>query len=369
MRLLAPLLTAILVMPAASQAPAHWRLVEEWRVGGDADGPHSFDANLGFGRLPTGGFVHYDYKASRLFFLDSLGKVVRTSGRKGQGPGEFGVVNGLAVAPNGNVIVSDLAKGFTIFSGTGTFIRSVRPRVGRAGTGGLWDAVAFRDGSVLENALQPGAGSLAPLRFLWTADLARRDTLQRCGVKEAQGGTTVPLVKAKGGLAIAMPLKFVRAERAAAYDPQGFVWETLDPAKNEIVRHGLTSCQPSAVVRLPGARAALTSSQQRIIAQDARAEAKRWEAAAPDLSRIAPQQAWYRELHVDTQGNLWVERVREDGMLHVEVFAPNGQEIAELADASLALMPLLPIFTATHVYGFVRDGDGVQFLASFRIVR
>ena len=112
MRRLARLLcTAILLVsiPAISNAqqPATWRLVEEWRVGGEPDGPHSFDALFGFARLPNGNLVHFDYKTEQLHFLDAKGTPLKSVGRKGSGPGETRLANGFAVMPNGRIVMND----------------------------------------------------------------------------------------------------------------------------------------------------------------------------------------------------------------------------------------------------------------------
>src|SRR5690349_12125183 len=87
----AALLLAACADKSVPQIP-QWRLVEEWRVGGEADGPHSFVFNLGLAQLPNGGFVHFDFKSHKLHFLDAQGKPLRSVGRQGGGPGEFMMV-------------------------------------------------------------------------------------------------------------------------------------------------------------------------------------------------------------------------------------------------------------------------------------
>lgn len=62
----------------------------------------------------------------RVLVFDAQGKFVRQLGKQGSGPGEFGSPNGIAVEPDGRVIVADIAhRNYTIFSPDGEFERTV----------------------------------------------------------------------------------------------------------------------------------------------------------------------------------------------------------------------------------------------------
>lgn len=69
---------------ALSQSTPEWTLTEAWRVGGEVDGPLSFDANIGLAALPNGGIAHLDWKAKRLHILDARGRPVRSVGLRGR---------------------------------------------------------------------------------------------------------------------------------------------------------------------------------------------------------------------------------------------------------------------------------------------
>ena len=63
----------------------------------------------------------------RVVVVDSQGGLARTIGRAGQGPGEFSSPRGLAVMPDGRVVVSDLMhRAFQLYGSDGRFVRSVR---------------------------------------------------------------------------------------------------------------------------------------------------------------------------------------------------------------------------------------------------
>ena len=105
---------------AIAQKPTKWRLVEDWRVGGDVDGAHSFGDVRGMGVLPSGGIVFMDYKDEQVHFLDAKGRPVHTVGRKGAGPGEFQQANGLAVSSEGIIMVNDPGNNrFTLLAANG----------------------------------------------------------------------------------------------------------------------------------------------------------------------------------------------------------------------------------------------------------
>jgi hypothetical protein len=355
--------------PTPAATPKQWSFEEEWRVGGEAVGPHSFDFNLGLALLPRGGFVHYDYKAHILHFLDPEGHPLRSVGRQGNGPGEFAMVNGLVAFPDGRVIVSDAANGFVIFSDSAVFIDVVRPEVSRASTGRRWDASVLNDGHLVEN-LQRAPGQSGPgyLRLVWSQDLLRADTLpgESCGVQGARRTTSVALKDTAGAVMVNAPLMHAAPEQATAFDRVGAVWEQRDPTRNEIVRHGLRDCKVAATIRLPGERATMDAASRANMIEMANAEAKRWRALPPELDDFPTERPWYQSLHVDSESNVWVERIGGDGNFRVEVYAADGEPVAEFRGTSL---PVSPIITATHVYGFVQNMDGVRYLVSRRIVK
>jgi hypothetical protein len=368
-----PSVLFICIAAASCSAPElgfqQWQLVEEWRVGGQPEGAHSFDFNLGLANLPNGGFVHFDFRSRQLYFLNERGDSIRAVGRAGEGPGEFNIVNGLVVAPDGRVIVSDLASGFTIHDDSGAFVKVVKPESGRLGTGGRWDAFAFASGEVVENVtLMAGSGGAQQLRLVWSADLSHVDTLPRLMCTKTRSGspTTIPLLDSNGNVMLDMPLMFAAPSRPAAFDHDGFVWESPDQSANRIVRHPLRDCGATSTIHLAGAQAAIDSSERRIMADMAIAEAKRWQAAALNLEDLPQVHAWYRAIAIGAAGNVWVERTASDGSLVLEVYSSSGAPVAEIKGLGL---PVGAMITGTHVYGLVADKDDIRYLVAYRIAK
>ena len=354
-----------LVGPAADPA-ARWTLVEEWRVGGEARGPHSFDYNHGLALLPDGNLLHLDYQASELHVLDGEGKALRSFGRKGRGPGEIASANGFVVAPDGRIIINDqVGSQFMIFTPAGEFERSVRIHAPR-GTGAAWEATMLRDGRLIEtlelHRYERTGDDPRTMSHLWSADLSRVDTLDPgC----SSSGMSLAIRNPDGSLATEMAVPFTAPETPFAYDPTGFRWEPRDPSSNEIVRRSLADSSVSAVARLAGGRPSIAGWQREIILARASAEAVRWKGVRPTIDDLPRDQAWYQAVHVDADGKLWVERALSSGSLAVDVFAPSGEPLGRISGD----LPLHPAISRTHVYGLERDSVDISYLVARRIQR
>jgi len=67
-----------------------------------------------------------DATGYRIIVFDPAGKYLRTIGRKGDGPGEFGLPMAMAILPGGELVVNDAAKSnLQIFGPDGTFRRTM----------------------------------------------------------------------------------------------------------------------------------------------------------------------------------------------------------------------------------------------------
>ncbi|MGH7552736.1 MAG: 6-bladed beta-propeller, partial [Longimicrobiales bacterium] len=78
----------------------------------------------------------------RVLVFDARGKFLRQVGKQGNGPGELTFPLGIALAPDGNIVVADMGRGgFTIFKPDGSYVKNVNApegkRPGGPGTGNL----------------------------------------------------------------------------------------------------------------------------------------------------------------------------------------------------------------------------------------
>jgi hypothetical protein len=109
----------------------------------------------------------------KLTVVDPGGKFVRTIGRAGDGPGEFRSPQGMAVFPDGRVVVSDVGhRGFLLFGADGAFVRTVP-----FGEAGMAPTTVLRHGE---------DGVVFP----------RRAMMMSPGMGGAQGPSDVPIYRA-----------------------------------------------------------------------------------------------------------------------------------------------------------------------------
>ncbi len=358
------------VAAQATPAPA-WRLVEEWRVGGEVDGAHSFADPRALERLPNGGFAIVDFKDQQVHLLGPRGEIVRTVGRRGAGPGEYRNANGLLVLPSGDIVVNDPHNTrFTVLAPTGELRRSVPVQMW--GWTYLWDAWVHK-GRLHEliAVRADGARSMTQMLRRWSPDLSSADTVASPSCQSAPSrppeASSVRLEGPGGGSVRAVP--FLSPVRRTAVVPgRGEIW-VGNGHVNELLRVEPGHCTPLGTARLGGRRPPVTAAERREAEEGIRNAAAKIGAAVPDLSVIPREKPWFDDLLADATGNVWVLRSDERGATRGEVHGPDGRLLATLPDAVPFQRHRPHLITATHAYGFVADDDGLLSLAAWRIVR
>jgi hypothetical protein len=358
---------------AAAQEPATWRLAEEWRVGGEVEGPHSFLDVRGMDLLTDGRIVLFDARDQQVHFLSTSGQPLRTVGRKGAGPGEYERANGLAVSVRGEVRINDPSTNrFTLLAPNGDLVRTI-PITDRWGFSYIWDAF-FNDLGLLDEfaaVRREGATESVGARRVWSADFSRIDTIlpADCPVRpgEEPGALTYSFRSARGGMTMSIP--FAAPRKATLVNRDGSTWSGQYPGYETVVRTPRGRCEPDVTIRLRGRRLPIPSALRDSQVDGVRQNAARYGAPAPDLGRIPSAYPAFEALFVDRSGQLWIERRTSSAARRYEVYSAAGALVAEVA-ASVAFQGYRPVvITADRVLGFVSDDDGVPHLASFRIVR
>jgi hypothetical protein len=94
-----------------------------YRIGGfDAEGWEQFGRVGPVGFDAAGHLYILDAQAMQVTVVDRSGTRIRSLGRPGGGPGEFGAPLGMAVFPEGRVVISDIGnRGFVVFGSGGAF--------------------------------------------------------------------------------------------------------------------------------------------------------------------------------------------------------------------------------------------------------
>lgn len=149
LRLVGMVLLFVTGVAQQADAQARWRLVEELRIGSEADGQDGFADIRGVLEDRTGKIWVLEGSTQEIRIFDSTGRHLKTVGRRGAGPGEFQGAAGIALAPDGAIWVEDGRQGrFSVFDAEGRFLRQhLAPSAGYTanwfggidGAGRVWD--------------------------------------------------------------------------------------------------------------------------------------------------------------------------------------------------------------------------------------
>lgn len=108
--------------PPGRQASA--RLVEELVIGLSENPEEALAEVAGFDIDQAGNIIVLDFKEKKIKVFDQKGKLIRSFGRGGQGPGEFEIPGGLILTPSGEIMVEDAGRrSFQFFRTTGELSR------------------------------------------------------------------------------------------------------------------------------------------------------------------------------------------------------------------------------------------------------
>ena len=356
-------------------APESPRVADAWTIDAEpllaigedsAQSAPQFSRVLGLLRFADGRIVVSDAAARQLYFFDSAGRLVKTAGGPGQGPGEFGYsVLRVWPAPSGEIVVADEgALRMNVFSDTGAFIRTSRfaplddiPRIAPVGV--------FADGTVLASGLvgpsmQPPrrAGETVRrdavyLRYSPSGELLGRIlrvSLRPDFVDEYMGGvahTAVPLTP--------VPLVAVRGDRVIVYrGPEGQLEEWTQSGKlARLIRW--TGAAPRRVTDVWD-RYKVAYLQNPGLTPLGRQFAAHFISLDLPLPELVPST---ERLIVDGEGGVWAQRYRlpwETSFVW-DVISPDGDFVG-----TVTTPPDLTIYQigSDFVLGVHRDSIGVQ---------
>lgn len=368
-RVAAALLGICLLAPAAHGQT--WRLVEEWRVGGEVEGAYSFHDVRALERLPNGGIVVLEYRDQQIHFLDSRGRPVRTVGRMGAGPGEYQNARGLVVLPNGNLVINDPDNNrFTLLGPTGDLIRTI-PMDQTRGFGGFWDAWAEPDGRVGERISVRRGEEWVRARQLWSPDFTKSDTLYAAECPPLAfapvEARSYSFRSARGGRIMMIP--YAAPTLGSIYAPDGGLWYAPWPGYGGITHTPAGRCTPTTTITLAERRVAIPKASRDSAVALVTEAASRFGPPGPDLDLIPRIHPPFDAIRLDQSGRLWVTRQRTPTQREFEVYGRDGKLLARL-DLPATLEPLRPmIITADRLYGFETDEDDLPYLVAYRVVK
>jgi hypothetical protein len=376
-----------------AQSPAQWRLIEEWRVGGAAEGPHFLLDVRAIATLPDGNLAVVEGRDQQVHILGPRGQAVKTVGRRGAGPGEFRGANGALVTPAGEIVVSDAVNArLTFVALNGDVLRTI-PHA-PSGNATRWTAWFGTDGRLVEvgSAVAPGPNGepvATEIHRKWSADYLRADTVRSltCAQYPAAPpefiGYRTPSPSGRGFQTLTYPFG-MPPHRAQMYDQKGGFWVSSFPEYRAITKLTFGTCAAVTTVELSGQPTPVPTATREAIQAGLRerASAAPGQPMGPDPERVRRALAYFEGMTSDATGQLWVERLVPGtakfsdfgvtGDRRFEIFSAQGKLVAETAIPEKMCAPRCgrPMaITATHVYAIVVDADDVPYLAAFRIAR
>ena len=347
--------------PVASDATTLFRLggfsAQGWEQFGRL-GPAGFDAQ---GRLYL-----LDTQAMRVSVVDSTGAEVRSFGREGNGPGELASPLGMAVFPDGGVVITDLGnRGFVFFRPDGSFDRLLPFQETNFAT----TITPLPSGDVLQASggvriSMRGPGSAAPPPP--TTRPVLRYSLETGAPETVWEGWLMPPPDAPDGPALNLsgpagqrisinampPLRAFEPGLHVAPLPDGrlVVADTVD-YRIQVIRDGVVE----STLRRPMAPVAVTSSvegmerdrrlealeggtsQFRVVIGGGPGGAAPMDATAMERDRVegmlfAPEIPVISRVAVDPEGRIWVERngPRPGEPGPTDILTPEGEYLGTL---------------------------------------
>lgn len=350
------------------EAPTLFQLggfdAEGWEQFGEL-GPAGFDSE--------GNLYLLDRQAGSITVVDSTGALVRTFGRRGNGPGEMASPMGMAVFPDGRVVISDIGnRGFVIFGADGAFQRLLPFQATQFATTitPLPSGDVFQSGGGVRISLGgPGAGAPPPPTtrpvVRYSMEDAAVDTLWNGWMMPPPDAPDGPPITLPGGggasitIGALPPLRAFEAPLLAAALPDGrlAVVDSVGYAV-KVVREGsaeevLQRAVPPVAVT-PGIQAAEQerrlaaledgSGRMQITVRGAGGTGGPIDATAMERARIeamvfAPEIPVVTGLAADPQGRIWVERSGsapgEPGP--IDVITPSGDYMGTLSSEGLRI--------------------------------
>ena len=324
-----------------------------------------------------------DGQAQHVRVFDSAGVYAETLGRRGEGPGEFGYAEAIALLPDGRLVVRD----------------SRNQRISVFGPGpGQTDHWGFDSGN---------SGSNYPLHtdvhgrtYLNTRDLSRTDRARHIIVIGPDGTHLDTLPEPSSPLEWPMLTAEHTAEwgtsSSSAFVPFSPVFQwTVHPSGHFVT--GLPSEYRINVPRDDGVLGIERTATPAPIHDEERTRAR--ERVVLSMRNTDPNWSWtgppipghkpfYQGLLAGRNGRIWVKLVTEghavenenhdpenprsepvtwEESLRYDVFEPDGTYLGVVAPPDEFMPFAQPVFDGDHVWAVTRDELGVQRVVRFRI--
>ena len=369
-----------MTMAPAGSAQARWQLVEDLRIGGDAQDATMFTEVRSIVAGPTGHIFVLDVRPQEIRVFDRTGKFIRLAARKGQGPGEIAGANGMVMLGD-TIWVNDASNGrWAAWSAVdGSYIRQLGIPI--RGYGFLWEAGVDPGGRIVDpvsvrtsrvDAKGNPVSERRLRRVRMTDGVADTIPFPECTQRNAP-----PKVSFSGENPNAGPGQPINAFLAipflprplVAMDGRGGLW----CAPNDeyvLMRLAIGKTDTLQTIRMPYTRLPVRQAERDSAIAFAKTTLGRFKVVDADYSLVSTSHPVFTRLDVDNKGQLWARRTTPTGSPSAfDVYDANGRPVAT-ATATVRFVAHLPVHVRDdHLYGVVLDEDDVPHVVRTRIVR
>ena len=325
-----------------------WRgdgeLNEEMRIGGsDTADEYMFGRIIAMAARGEGPLYMYDDQFHQLRMYDGNGLYVRQVGRVGRGPGEYQHIIGLTVLSDGRLAAWDAGQNrINLFSAAGDRLNEFQLLLG----GGLFTAKVFTTDTA-DNflVLTLSGGRLRTLRVDSTGTIV----------------DSIPFPRGQPFLGTSR----VHASLERHLHHHGFyIWGNSDryvihsrtPDGRPLQLERRVAATPFGVDERAKYQAGLDSNARRL------RDDERQRGAYESVPDVRP---FFLDIRVNTDGTTWVLRSASDSTPDFfDVFSAAG---SYLGAVSVPRDATIEIFDGEHLWGTVKDEDGVETIVRWRL--
>jgi hypothetical protein len=369
-----------------------WRLVPELQIGViEGAAPFMFSAIMGVEADDEGRIYVLDRQANELRIFGADGSHVRTVGRSGGGPGEYGNANGLRwLGPDSLLVIDQRGNRYSVLTRDGDYVRSVQRTLGFFG----WAFGGGRRGDVVYEQTSVGAeGERRPVligtSLAGAADAPANGAADAADAGQAERAAAAPPAPARAMDTVPLPVTAapayesfsVRTERGgmvmgvpfapgAVYriDDDGMLWHGHG-SEFRLFRSTFDGDTLLEIV-LDAAPTPVTD-----------AEIADWESGQGvaqfremggrlDLDRIPRTKPHFNDIHVAPDGHIWVSVPSAPRTAQFAIFAADGRYLGRLHLDGLTRDATVPLVVRNdRLYVVGRDELDVQRVYVYRIQR
>ena len=355
----------------SSSAQQTWRLVEDLRIGGEADGPKNFVEVRGIAVTKAGNIFVLDTRAKELRVFDGSGRFLKLAARDGAGPGEIRNALGVTIGPNDVVWVKDRSNArYNLYRPVGTFLKQLPATTTPYGY--FWNASVDASGrlidpwlSIVDTAVKSGDNRKMYVRRV--SESGRVDTLALASCPSRLPlPPSITLAFSNGTSTMATRIPFLSVEQAV-YTRSGTAWCT--PSNEYLLLSGELGTPLKPVVDRKVEPVDVTPQERerelRIIDSLTRTMGRM---IRGDVSMIPKTHPVIANLLVDDESRAWV-RLTAAGpnSLAFDVFDKSGRQVARTTGTGT--IGLFSHITGTHLYTVGKDDDDIPYIVRYRIQR